>query len=134
MQPNTGENFVLELPATDHDCLQVFLDQFASPTRRKRARCRCSSWTTAVRTVPRRCAGPRVVPLFLPSYCPELNPIERWWQELKTALSNTLYGTLEALRARLDAELATWNHGAERMASLTGYPYLIDALAMMDQP
>ena len=29
VQPNTGESFVLELPATDSDCLQVFLDQFA---------------------------------------------------------------------------------------------------------
>jgi transposase len=42
------------------------------------------------------------VPVYLPAYCPELNPIERWWQELKDAVSNTLYGTLDALRERLD--------------------------------
>ncbi len=46
-------------------------------------------------------------------------------------VSNTLYGTLDALRARLDAELATWNQGPERLGSLTSYPYLIEALAMM---
>lgn len=49
-------------------------------------------------------------------------------------MSNTLYGTLEALRERLDAQLATWNHEPERMASLTSYLYLINALAMMGQP
>ena len=74
-----------------------------------------------------------LVQRLLPSYCPELNPIERWWRELKDALSNTRYGTLDALRKRLDAELAAWNHGPERLCSLTSYPYLIDALASLHQ-
>ena len=135
VQPNTGDSFVLELPATDHDCLQVFLDQFALTHAQEAGEVQVLLMDNSGAHRAKALRWPeRVVPLFLPSYCPELNPIERWWQELKTALSNTLYGTLEALRARLDAELATWNHGAERMASLTGYPYLIDALAMMDQP
>ena len=74
----------------------------------------------------------RVAPICLPAYCPELNPIERWWQQLKEALSNTLYGSLDALRERLDSELAAWNQGPERLCSLTSYPYLIDALALLD--
>ena len=45
-------------------------------------------------------------------------------------MANTLYGTLDALRERLDAELATWNQGPARLASLTSYPYRIEALAM----
>jgi hypothetical protein len=36
------------------------------------------------------------------------------------------------LRERLDAELSAWNHGPERLCSLTSYPYLIDALASLD--
>jgi hypothetical protein len=47
-------------------------------------------------------------------------------------VANTLFGTLEALRARLDTELAAWNQGAERLCSLTSYPYLIDALSSLD--
>jgi hypothetical protein len=58
--------------------------------------------------------------------------MERWWQELKDAVSNQLFGSLEALRAKLDAELAAWNQGPERLCSLTSYPYLIDALASLD--
>jgi hypothetical protein len=30
IEPNSGESFVLELPATDSDCLQAFLDRFAA--------------------------------------------------------------------------------------------------------
>jgi transposase len=75
----------------------------------------------------------RVVPVYLPAYCPELNPIERWWQQLKEAVSNTLFGTLEALRACLEAELLAWSQGPERLCSLTCYPYLLDALCTLDQ-
>jgi transposase len=76
----------------------------------------------------------RVMPVYLPACCPELNPIERWWRELKDAVANTLFGTLDALRERLDAELAAWNHGPERLCSLTCYPYLLEALCSLHQP
>lgn len=132
VQPNSGENFVLELPATDSDCLQVFLDQFAAAHAHNPGEVQVLLMDNGGAHRAKALRWPeRVVPIYLPAYCPELNPIERWWQELKDAVSNTLYGTLDALRARVDAELASWNHGAERMCSLTSYPYIIDALAMM---
>lgn len=133
VQPNSGENFVLELPATDSDCLQVFLDEFAANHATSDDEVQVLLMDNGGAHRAKALKWPeRVVPLYLPAYCPELNPIERWWWELKNAVSNTLYGTLDALRARVDAELANWNHGPERMCSLTSYPYLIDALAMMD--
>ena len=65
------------------------------------------------------------MPIYLPADRPELHSIERWWRELKAAVSNTLYGTLDALGERLDGELSSWNHGPERLCSLTSYPYLM---------
>lgn len=133
VQPNTGEVFVLELPATDGDCLQVFLDQFAATHAQEPGEIHAllmdnggAHHAKALRW------PPRVLPLYLPPYCPELNPIERWWQELKDALSNQLFGTLEALRTSLDRELAAWHQDPVRLCSLTSYPYLIDALALLD--
>jgi hypothetical protein len=58
--------------------------------------------------------------------------VERWWWELKDAVSNTLFGALEPLRACLDKELQAWRHAPERMRSLTGYTYILDALASLD--
>ena len=101
VQPNTGENFVLELPATDGDCLQVFLDQFALAHAREPSEVQVLLMDNGGAHHAKALRWPEhVVPIYLPAYCPELNPIERWWQELKDALSNTLYGTLDALRAR----------------------------------
>jgi transposase len=39
-----------------------------------------------------------VMPLFLPAYCSNLNPIERYWQDLKgSACANVLFPSLESL-------------------------------------
>ena len=133
VQPNSGEAFVLELPATDSDCLQVFLDQFALAHAQDPGEVHVLLMDNSGPHRARALRWPeRVVPVYLPGYCPELNPIERWWWELKDALASQVYGTLDALRERLDAELASWNHGPARMCSLTSYPYLINALTTLD--
>jgi transposase len=132
VQPNSGENFVLALPATDGDCLQVFLDQFAAAHTQDLNEIHVLLMDNGGAHRAKTLRWPeRVLPVYLPAYCPELNPIERWWQELKDAVSNQLFGALDPLRACLDAELAAWNQGPERLCSLTSYPYLIDALAML---
>jgi transposase len=73
----------------------------------------------------------RLVPIYLPAYCPELNPIERWWRELKDAVANTLFGALEPLRTCVDEELQAWQHAPQRLHSLTGYPYIRAALNLI---
>ena len=133
VEPSTGEGFVLELPATDGDCLQVFLDQFAATHAQAPGEIQVLLMDNGGAHHAKALRWPaRVVPLYLPAYCPELNPIERWWRELKDALANTLFGTLEVLRARLDRLLAAWHQDPVRLCSLTSYPFLIDALASLD--
>jgi hypothetical protein len=71
----------------------------------------------------------RVVPVSLPAYCPELEP----HRALVAATQggggpNTLFGALEPLRACLDPELRAWTNAPQRLRSLTGYPYILDAL------
>lgn len=42
----------------------------------------------------------RLMPLFLPAYCSNLNPIERYWQDLKgSACANVLFPSIESLVA-----------------------------------
>jgi transposase len=62
---------------------------------------------------------------FLPSYAPELNPIERVWLYMKERfLSHRLHDDYEAI---LDAACKAWNRlSAEtgRLTSLTAYPWI----------
>jgi len=42
-----------------------------------------------------------VQPLFLPPYSPELNPVERLFQELRRHMANRICASLAELEARL---------------------------------
>ena len=50
----------------------------------------------------------QLLPLFLPAYCSNLNPIERYWRHLKdSACANRLFPSMDAL---VESVLANLNH------------------------
>lgn len=67
-----------------------------------------------------------VIPLFLRSYSPELNPVERLWQDLKMQID----ARDEAVRALGTARSRSYSHhrySGEALASFTGCAYLVGA-------
>jgi transposase len=51
-----------------------------------------------------------LLPLFLPKYCSQLNPIERFWKHLKSlACANTLFLDMDALVASVERILVQQN-------------------------
>ena len=57
----------------------------------------------------------------LPSYCPDLNPIERVWKLLRRrATHNRLFETMKALRVALRGSLCYFQTCRERILSLMG--------------
>jgi putative transposase len=51
-----------------------------------------------------------LLPLFLPKYCSQLNPIERFWKHLKSlACANKLFSDMVALVASVERNLAQQN-------------------------
>jgi len=68
--------------------------------------------------------------IFLPPYSPQLNPIERFWQDLKQKMAEDqfvwplhehLSDLMQLMRGRLTA------YAKEAVASIAGYDYLLDA-------
>ena len=59
-------------------------------------------------------------------YAPELNPAERVWEYLKTALAWRCFANLEDLQAEIVRLVADYDHAT--LHSLTAYPYIIDAI------
>ena len=70
--------------------------------------------------------------LPLPSYSPELNPVEWVWRYLREQyLSHRVYPTYEAL---LDAACRAWNAltaEAGRLSTLTAFPWIREALQVI---
>jgi putative transposase len=85
VEPTTGYPLFLELPSLNAENFQIFVGLFAQafPDSLNLLLLANSGAHTAQRlTLP---AKVRLV--FLPPYCPELNPIERVWRDLKDALA-----------------------------------------------
>ncbi len=59
---------------------------------------------------------------------PELNPIERLWEHLKSFLSWDLFSNLDELRAKVRQILNSFSQ--QVIASLTGWEYLLQALSV----
>lgn len=71
-----------------------------------------------------------VILLFQPPYCPELNPVERLWEHLKADLKWASFKALAQLQTRIDQLLAELT--PEVVASLTGYPFILNALSALN--
>ncbi len=122
VQPKTGRAFALVLPELNTQAMQLFLDKFAATLASDEHAVMVADqagWHIAEDLM-----VPKTISLLLqPAYSPELNPVERVWLYLRERhLSHRLLNSYEAI---LDALCKAWNAlTAERLTSLTDYPYL----------
>ena len=127
VEPATGQACWWELPALDSSCFEAFLQQFSE-------QCHEALNVLVVDNAPAHTAKDlqlpeNVVLLYLPPYCPELNPVERLWEDLKSRISatdQTVRTQLHALREH-GAEIIN-RYTAQQLQSLTGYGYIRDAI------
>jgi len=65
---------------------------------------------------------------FLPTYSPELNPVERLFEELRRRIANRVFGSLSELEsAILEAIDEYWND-REKVRQLCGYPWILEQI------
>ena len=96
VEPLTGERFFLEFSHLTSDCFQCFLEKFseAFPESLNLLVLDNGRFHQAKSLkIPEN-----VVLLFLPPYSPELNPIERLYQDIKAKLFTQPYEALEDIR------------------------------------
>ena len=70
-----------------------------------------------------------MLPIFQPAHSPELNPIERLWQDLKKHFKGKNFDNLSALRDEVFPLINSFSSAT--IASLTGWSYILDALAQI---
>jgi hypothetical protein len=65
----------------------------------------------------------------LPASSPALHPVERLWEALQSRIE-VLNGQVRSSLSALQAHVAglVQRYSAEMIASLTGYPYLVEAI------
>ena len=128
VEPATGESFFWQLSHVDTECYQWFLDEFskAYPQSLNILQVDNGRFHKGKALI----VPENVILVFQPPYCPELNPIERLWEYLKADLKWAAFKTLEQLQIKVDQLLAELT--PDIVASVTGYPFILDALSALN--
>jgi transposase len=127
LEPTTGESFCLYLPGMDARCLQGFLDRLSEAYPDHQV-------LVVLDGAPSHRSEEIVWPenvdfLRLPAYSPELDPVERWFEEFRRELSNKAYRDRRGLlqEALGQALLPYWEEPA-RLRRLTGFSWWVEAV------
>jgi transposase len=123
--PASGDAFFLVLPKLNTSNMQVFVDAFAQAYPSTFNLILLDN--SAVHTTKRLRLPPNVAFVFLPAYSPELNPVERLWQDVRGRMAWRTFPDLDTLEAELCTQLA--HYTPQVVQSLTNYPYLQRAIA-----
>jgi len=64
----------------------------------------------------------------LPAYSPELDPVERWFQQFRHELSNRAFETVELVQEALGQALLPYWEEPARLRRLTGFSWWVEAV------
>ena len=123
VEPLTGDGFFPELPRLTGECFQIFIDELSAtfPHTLNAMVLDNGRFHRAKSLV----IPDNVVLIFLPPYSPELNPIERLWQDIKQKLFSRTYQTLDQMQQQLSEILGNFPKSA--IAKITSFSYFLNA-------
>ena len=119
VEPITGESFFLEMPWLNSICFQLFIDKFAKtfPETLNILVLDNGRFHQAKSLQ----LPDNIVLLFLPPYSPELNPIERLWQDIKAKLFQHTLESIEEMQDKITQILRSYTKTA--IAQITSFKY-----------
>ncbi len=126
VEPTTGESFCVYLPGMDDGCLEIFLDEL-SKTYPDHHLLIVLDGAPSHRS--EQIVHPENISLImLPSYSPELDPVERWFQEFRRKLSNRTFESVAVLQEALTQTLRPYWEEPTFLKRLTGYSWWVEAV------
>ncbi len=99
VEPITGESFFLEMPWLNSVCFQIFIQQLAEtfPETLNLLVLDNGRFHHAKSLH----LPDNIALLFLPPYSPELNPIERFWQDMKAKVFQHTVTSIEQMQEKI---------------------------------
>jgi len=67
-----------------------------------------------------------LTPIFLPSYSPELNPVERFYGEIRKSTANRLFKNIEIQKNIIEDEVVKWMKNTDKTKKLCGYDWIVE--------
>lgn len=126
VEPMTGQSFFYRFSHLDAVCFEMFIHEFGAAFDKSMNFVQMDQASAHVAT---QMHWPEnVLPIFQPSHSPELNPVERLWQDLRKHFKGKNFQTIAQLEEALFNQINRLSR--QTITSLTGYPFILDALAM----
>lgn len=126
VEPKTGEHFFYRFSHLDRVCFELFVQEFGAAFPHT---LNLLQMDQAGAHMANSIQWPEnVLPIVQPSHSPQLNPVERLWQDLRKHFKGTNFESITALEKALFEQINSLTQ--QTVASLTGYDYILDALAM----
>ena len=64
--------------------------------------------------------------MFLPSYSPQLNPVERFYGEVRKSTANRLFQNIDIQKDIIEKEVVKWMKDTDKTQKLCGYDWILD--------
>jgi hypothetical protein len=121
--PFSGKIFAMFLPRLDQACFALFSKEFDDSLT-------CKTMLIADRATAHKAQvmdNTKIELQQLPTACPELNPVERFFKELRRQLACKVFNTLQQAEEAVEKVLQTYFQQPDKVISITKFPYLYDA-------
>ena len=123
LNPQTGELFCLLLPDMRTESFQAFVDEFKNFVGETKAVRLITDGAAAHRSRRLKIADQLEIE-HLPPYSPELNPVERFFKELRRELKNRVFESLAAVEEAVTEAVKPYFSDGLRVTKLTFYGWL----------
>ena len=115
--PFTGEGFAAFLPKLDSQQFAWFIEQVQACVSQKVLFIADGATAHKAALFDKE----KLTFVKLPAACPELNPVERFFKEVRRGLKNRVFATLEQAQQKVQEVVDTL---ADQVISITCFPYL----------
>jgi len=124
VNPKTGESFSLIMSSINTDNMNRFLEEFKKFLGDKEV---ILIMDNASFHKSKRLKIPEGINIeYIPPYSPELNPVERVFQEIKKYIKNLVFDSVDEMIEKLSEVLNTFS--MEKLKNLIFFPYIKKAL------
>ena len=133
--PFTGRAFAMLLPQMNKECFGLLVQQFDQHLADKQAAEQQPVHKQAALLIADRACthqaalteGTSITLAHLPTACPKLNPVERFFKQMRAQLANTVFDSLEQAQQKLTQVFKQLTNSSENMIRLTLFPYIQNA-------
>jgi transposase len=122
--PQTGDMVASFSTNLDKDCFTMFTKQLEEHSREKKIPTPIVMIADGATAHQESCLPQQIKLVKLPKASPELNPVERFFQELRKPLSNQVFDNKQQVENYLERWVNQWKNDKEAIIKLTNFKWI----------